>query len=184
MLAGPPRLVSIISVLVVLLLGYWYLNLVSFPEPPHHPRAKASSASGLRPGVDPLDFSIPLIFTPGIPKPPSANYSRILVLPKTTTEDIQWIYDNLPDLPLAVYEVDNASAKYRVPKNKGREAMVRPPSLLFTSPTRFCPSPAFHIANPILTKLLPGLPHLPNRPLRRPPRHHSFRPRTPLRLAQ
>lgn len=64
-------------------------------------------------------------FTPGKEKPPGSNYTRILVLPKTIMEDISWIHEQLPDLPLAVYEVDKPDAERTVPINKGREAMVR-----------------------------------------------------------
>ncbi|KAF2807826.1 uncharacterized protein BDZ99DRAFT_392026 [Mytilinidion resinicola] len=130
MLAGPPRLLSVVSVAVVLLLGWWYISLVhttsSTPlKTDHSPPPKSPKKNtGFRASVDPLDFSIPLIFTPGTPKPAGSNYSRILVLPKTKDEDIHWIHAELPEIPLAVYQVDNDTAEYRVPKNKGREAMV------------------------------------------------------------
>jgi hypothetical protein len=63
-------------------------------------------------------------FYPGIAKPIGSNYSRTLVVPKTKDEDVGWIHEELPDLQAAVYEVDNPNAEYRVPKNKGHEAMV------------------------------------------------------------
>lgn len=63
-------------------------------------------------------------FYPGIAKPAGSNYSRILVVPKTKDEDVDWIQEELPGLPTAIYEVDNPDAKLTVPKNKGHEAMV------------------------------------------------------------
>jgi len=46
------------------------------------------------------------------------------VIPKTKDEDITWMARELPDAPLVVYEVDNPHAEHKIPKNKGREAMV------------------------------------------------------------
>ncbi|ORY19796.1 hypothetical protein BCR34DRAFT_620794 [Clohesyomyces aquaticus] len=63
-------------------------------------------------------------FYPGTVKPPEANYSRVLVLPKLKSEHVGWISEELPGLQTAIYEVDNPSADYLVPKNKGHEAMV------------------------------------------------------------
>jgi hypothetical protein len=145
MLTGPPRLVSAITIFLLLVLVWWYFQLVRryVPLTHHHsPPPKTSSKPPSAPSkssVDPLDFSVPIKFQPGNPKPPGSNYSRILVLPKTTEEEIGWIHAELPDLPLAVYEVNNATAQLRVPKNKGREAMV------------------FQFSFPSLTSLHPGL---------------------------
>jgi hypothetical protein len=65
-----------------------------------------------------------LPFYPGFAKPKGSNYSRVLVVPKTRDEDVGWIHRDLPDMPTAIYEVDNAHAMLKVPKNKGHEAMV------------------------------------------------------------
>lgn len=73
---------------------------------------------------DPLDFGIPLRFQDGAAKPEGSNYSYIIVVPKTKKEDLSWFEREIPEANLAVYEVDNPNAKYKVPKNKGREAMV------------------------------------------------------------
>jgi len=86
-------------------------------------------------------------FGPGTAKPPGSNYSRILVVPKLQSDDIRWISAELPELETAVYEVDNPSAKFRVPKNKGHEAMAYltyiidhydnlPDTIIFTHPHR------------------------------------------------
>ncbi|ORY07280.1 hypothetical protein BCR34DRAFT_489523 [Clohesyomyces aquaticus] len=122
MLAGPPRLVSILTILLFLCLGWWYLRLVG-----------TTPSTGLkidtRPPPTPfsgngLDFSIPLRFTEGHAKPPGSNYTVALVLPKTEKEDIEWMHREIPEIPLVVYEVDKPNAVNKVPKNKGREAMV------------------------------------------------------------
>jgi hypothetical protein len=66
-----------------------------------------------------------LPFYPGTVKAPGSNYSRILVVPKLKSEHIGWIAEELPGLETAIYEVDNPAASgFRVPKNKGHEAMV------------------------------------------------------------
>jgi hypothetical protein len=63
-------------------------------------------------------------FYPGAPKASGLNYSRIMVVPKMVDEDVDWISHDLPGLETAIYEVDNPYAEFRVPKNKGHEAMV------------------------------------------------------------
>ena len=118
MLAGPPRMLSIVSALLLICFGAWYLNAIRIPLTPKFPRNRGYS-------VNPLDFSIPILFKEGGGKPPGSKYSRILVVPKAGDEDLKWLHDELQDVPLAIYEVDNPNTKYKVPKNKGREAMVR-----------------------------------------------------------
>jgi hypothetical protein len=64
-------------------------------------------------------------FSPGVPNPLDSEYSRILVVAKTMEEDTTWIQQELPELQTAIYEVDNPEpGEYRVPHNKGHEAMV------------------------------------------------------------
>lgn len=63
-------------------------------------------------------------FSPGVAKPAGSEYSRVLVVAKTREEDVDWIQSELPSLTTAIYEVDKPNATYRVPKNKGNEAMV------------------------------------------------------------
>ncbi|KAF2867068.1 hypothetical protein BDV95DRAFT_598213 [Massariosphaeria phaeospora] len=65
-----------------------------------------------------------LPFYPGTAKPPGSNYSRILVVPRMQSEHVGWISKDLPGLAAAIYEVDNPAAEFRVPRNKGHEAMV------------------------------------------------------------
>ncbi|KAF2000554.1 hypothetical protein P154DRAFT_491705 [Amniculicola lignicola CBS 123094] len=122
MLAGPPRLVSLATVFFLFGLAWWYLRLVKEPSVPGFQGGSPSRIAPFR--GDPLDFSIPLRFQDGVPKPPGHNYTTVMVLPKTEKEDISWMERELPNVPLMVYEVDNPNAVNKVPKNKGREAMV------------------------------------------------------------
>ncbi|KAH6643909.1 hypothetical protein C7974DRAFT_9467 [Boeremia exigua] len=129
MLSGPPRLVPFIFVAVALALVVWYYHGVSVSSAPLSAWKPGSSLStqrpaSLRPGVDPLDFSIPLRFSDGQAKPAGSNYTFKIVVPKTTKEDLKWMLEEIPDAPLVIYEVDNERAENKVPKNKGREAMV------------------------------------------------------------
>lgn len=73
---------------------------------------------------DPLDFGLPLRFTDGQLKAPGSNYTYKIIIPKTEKEDISWMAEEIPDAPLVIYEVDNPNAENKIPKNKGREAMV------------------------------------------------------------
>ena len=130
MLSGPPRLVPFIFVAFVLALVVWYYHGVSSTGASLSTWKPGSSfatqrPASLRPGVDPLDFSIPLRFSDGQPKPAGSNYTLKIVVPKTTKEDLAWMQEEIPHAPLVVYEVDNEKAENKVPKNKGREAMVR-----------------------------------------------------------
>ncbi|KAF2848214.1 hypothetical protein T440DRAFT_481058 [Plenodomus tracheiphilus IPT5] len=126
MLSGPPRLIPFVFGGAVLCLVWWYLHVVP------------SAASGIskwnsgtisthRPASlrgDPLDFGLPLRFTDGQLKAPGSNYTFKIIVPKTEKEDISWMAQEIPDAPLVIYEVDNPNAENKVPKNKGREAMV------------------------------------------------------------
>ncbi|KAF3045105.1 hypothetical protein E8E12_008948 [Didymella heteroderae] len=131
MLSGPPRLVPFIFVASVLALVVWYYHGVSGTGAslssawtPGNSFSTTERPSSLRPGVDPLDFSIPLRFSDGVPKPAGTNYTFKIVVPKTTKEDLAWMQEEIPHAPLVIYEVDNEKAEHKVPKNKGREAMV------------------------------------------------------------
>jgi hypothetical protein len=122
MLAGPPRLVSLITVLLLLGLGWYYLRLVRTPAAPG---LRLDNSPQPKPFKSGLDFSIPLKFADGVAKPPGHNYTVALVVPKTKKEDLSWMRREMPEIPLVVYEVDNEKAENKIPKNKGREAMVR-----------------------------------------------------------
>jgi hypothetical protein len=123
MLSGPPRLIPFVFVFLCLCLVWWYLHL---------PTTAGNAISGWAPNPkptiistpafkgDPLDFSILPKFSDALLKPPGSNYTFKIVIPKTEKEDISWMEQEIPDAPLVIYEVDN-----KIPKNKGREAMVR-----------------------------------------------------------
>lgn len=127
MLSGPPRIVPFVFVFLALCLVWWYLHAAPGAASPSLAWRPSTPAHANRPASlrgDPLDFSIPLRFSEGQSKPPGSNYTYKIVVPKTKDEDISWIAFEIPDAPLVIYEVDNPNAEYKVPKNKGREAMV------------------------------------------------------------
>lgn len=63
-------------------------------------------------------------FIPGTPKPPGSEYSKMLVIPRTTREDVDWIAEELPDWGTAIYTADDPSAPLHPPTNKGHEVMI------------------------------------------------------------
>lgn len=56
--------------------------------------------------------------------PPGHRYTMMVVVPKKKAESTQWLDDDLPNIPKAVYVVDDPNAPLRPPKNKGHEAIV------------------------------------------------------------
>lgn len=50
--------------------------------------------------------------------------SKILVVASQSSDDVSWIHKHLPDWTVRRYTVDSSWARHKVPKNKGREAMV------------------------------------------------------------
>ena len=129
MLAGPPRLLPILAILLLLILGWSSIRVAHTPAYSNfrlnywRPKKPTKPGSALR-GA-PLDFSIPLRFEDGVAKPPGSNYTYRIVVPKTTDEDLSWLIKDVTEEHIIAYEVDNPKAKYTVPQNKGREAMVR-----------------------------------------------------------
>lgn len=120
MLQGPPRSLSLLSFLLFLLFVWTYIQLKFDSQTPF----SQYKSPVLSRTVDPLDFSIPLQFKDGEAKPLGSNYSWAVVVPKTKEEDLRWLEEEIPEAQLLVYEVDNPRAKHKIPKNKGREAMV------------------------------------------------------------
>jgi len=129
MLAGPPRLLPILAILLLLIVGWSSMRIAHSPSYPNfrfdylRPKKPNDAGSALR--GHPLDFSIPLRFTDGVAKPPGSNYTYRVVVPKTAEEDLSWLIQDVTEEHMVVYEVDNPQARYTVPQNKGREAMVR-----------------------------------------------------------
>lgn len=64
------------------------------------------------------------IFIPGTPKPHGSNYTRALIIPRTTAEDVSWIDSESLPVIKAIYTVDDPTSPLRAPKNKGHEVMV------------------------------------------------------------
>jgi hypothetical protein len=68
------------------------------------------------------------VFKPGKLKPGGSSYTKMLVVPRTTIEDVTWIAENFGDqhqaIGATVYVVDDPHAPIRPPKNKGHEVMV------------------------------------------------------------
>jgi predicted carbohydrate-binding protein with CBM5 and CBM33 domain len=124
-------LLPILGILLLLFLAWSSMRLTDSPSYPSfrfdylRPKKWSQPTTALR--GDPLDFSIPLRFTDGVAKPPGSNYTYRIVVPKTADEDLSWMIKDIPEEFMVVYEVDNPNAKYTVPQNKGREAMVRLP---------------------------------------------------------
>ena len=87
-------------------------------------RLRSSADSG---SFDPLSLDqVRPNFTAGTARPASETYSRTLVMGKLKTDDISWVHAELPSLNKSIYVVDDNDPKseFRVPKNKGHEAMV------------------------------------------------------------
>ncbi|KAF1913788.1 hypothetical protein BDU57DRAFT_480341 [Ampelomyces quisqualis] len=63
-------------------------------------------------------------FKPGSPMPPGHDYTSVLVIAKTKDENIDWMDDELPDQPKAVYVADDPKATLHPPRNKGHEVMI------------------------------------------------------------
>lgn len=68
-----------------------------------------------------------IVFKPGNAKPVGSTYTKTLVMPRTTEEDVSWVKDNFgpgSGIRAAIYVVDDAKAELHPPKNKGNEVMV------------------------------------------------------------
>ncbi|PSN70494.1 hypothetical protein BS50DRAFT_571717, partial [Corynespora cassiicola Philippines] len=121
MLFGIRRVLPL-AICLLLLAVFWYARDKQH-QPPPLVLDPAQRFDGL---AAPAAKPERLPFYPGVAKPPGANYSRTLVVAKLKKEHVAWIRDELPEIEAAIYEVDgdDPSAKFRVPKNKGHEAMV------------------------------------------------------------
>ena len=63
-------------------------------------------------------------FVPGSPKPPGSNYTRTLVMSRVAEDNIDWVYEGLPDIQKAIYVADDLDAPLHPPVNKGHEVMI------------------------------------------------------------
>lgn len=64
-------------------------------------------------------------FRPGVAKPPGSTYSKMLIVPRMSEEDVSWIHEAFgDDLQTSIYVADDPSAAHHPPKNKGHEVMI------------------------------------------------------------
>lgn len=66
-------------------------------------------------------------FKPGILKPVGTSYSKMLVVARTTHEDVDWItkaFHDSESIGTTIYVADDPSAPFHPPENKGHEVMV------------------------------------------------------------
>lgn len=63
-------------------------------------------------------------FHPGVPKPFGSAYSRVVVIPRLQTDNVSWIFDELPDVHTVLYIANDPLAALHPPKNKGHEVMI------------------------------------------------------------
>jgi hypothetical protein len=79
-------------------------------------------------GADNFESFLPVGgFQPGILKAAGAAYSKMLVISRTTYEDVAWIADAFRDsdsIGTTIYVADDPSAPFHPPENKGHEVMV------------------------------------------------------------
>jgi hypothetical protein len=80
---------------------------------------------------DPSKLYDHAIFRPGVAKPPTEPYSRVLVMGHLQSEDVSWVSRELPEFETKLYVVDDNSSTTRpmgissdLPANKGHEAMI------------------------------------------------------------
>jgi hypothetical protein len=60
-------------------------------------------------------------FEPGVAK---KEYTKTVVMARMSNEDVSWVYRELTEFNHSIYTMDDSSAEYHVPQNKGREAMA------------------------------------------------------------
>ena len=66
-------------------------------------------------------------FQPGTAKPFGEPYTKMLVVPRTKDENVDWISENFggdDHMKFTIYTVDDVEAELHPPKNKGHEVMV------------------------------------------------------------
>ncbi|MCJ1405333.1 hypothetical protein MMC11_008560 [Xylographa trunciseda] len=91
----------------------WYSR--SRPASIQTPPSSTTPTSGPNPSTTTSEVAL---------TPSRSSASRTLVVARLDREDVSWIQQELPDLQTAIYVVDDPSAEYHVPRNKGHEAMA------------------------------------------------------------
>ncbi|KAL9124769.1 MAG: hypothetical protein Q9217_005931 [Psora testacea] len=132
----------------LLLLCFWVASFIFFTQHPRILLPAASYSNSTRPEVTSTKTSVLQVlevngsgsastntvapteaistvsFYRGIPKPPEASYSRVMVVPRMKDEDVSWMNEELPDLNVTVYVANDPMSPLHPPKNKGHEVMV------------------------------------------------------------
>ncbi|KAI9838577.1 MAG: hypothetical protein M1819_004889 [Sarea resinae] len=97
----------------------------TLPDPKPAKSSDDTTKGQSRPTAQDVDQIAPKpAFRPGNTKPPGSNYTRTLVMPRMSDEDVGWIGQELPDIDTAIYVADDPSATLHPPKNKGHEVMI------------------------------------------------------------
>lgn len=76
------------------------------------------------PTETPANYNPKPQYTHGTSKPAGYNFTKMLVIPHTKDEDVNWMHEELPEWPKALYVADDPSAPLHPPKNKGHEVMI------------------------------------------------------------
>lgn len=63
-------------------------------------------------------------FKPGNLKPVGEAYTKMLVTPRMQDENVDWMDQEIPDIPRMIYVADDPEAPLHPPKNKGHEVMI------------------------------------------------------------
>ena len=102
----------IVPLFIVALLGAFLLHTYHLPHG-HQDATKIPTPTSPQP-------------PPGIAKSAQHVYTKTIVMARTKDEDITWVSTELSDFNHTIYTVDdhNSSAEFRVPQNKGHEAMA------------------------------------------------------------
>lgn len=135
-----PRRLYPLAAIVVSLTGIFVFSGITDPRVSFNASAKAMSphASAAYDHQSPsktssVDASSMLsifpprsTFSPGTPKLPGSNYTRALLIARTSSENVSWIQTELsdPNLETIIYTADDPTAQLHPPKNKGHEVMI------------------------------------------------------------
>ncbi|KAI9874685.1 MAG: hypothetical protein M1830_009415 [Pleopsidium flavum] len=133
----PKRFVPLLAIASFIVLLFFYHNLnvrgswrdipqaVGLGETVLEPGgSKPSESDGEGDSPDDAQHIPQPAFKPGTAKPAGSNYTRILVVPRMSEEDVNWLSEELPDVPTAIYVADDPTAPLHPPKNKGHEVMI------------------------------------------------------------
>jgi len=126
---APKRLVPVVSIVAfIFLITLLYSSRSSWHELPKHIGLGEWAGDRGYTIDNPSDVDAIRTkpqFRAGVTKPPGYNYTKMLIVPRTMSEDVSWMDDALPsDIHKSIYIADDPSAPLHVPKNKGHEVMI------------------------------------------------------------